>query len=954
MNQNYRDVRSMAQIQLSRRTGADLPRLTPDDIRQEVERVIAFTGAHDVVLEEIVRDLESSFATVVGNAGFLEDHESWQPWLPKRKTEIPWKFWERYRHFLLSEVGWPQSTLEKLEDTTDEVLGLLTEPGKEGPWDRRGMVVGDVQSGKTSHYIGLTCKAADAGYKLIIVLAGFHNSLRSQTQIRLEEGFLGYDWDARAGSRDDAARRVGVGLQDSSVWAHTITTRANDGDFKRQVANNFAIGPGGKPLLFVVKKNSSVLKNLLAWVRGFAADDGSGRHVPGVPLLVIDDEADQGSVDTGLQEFDEEGNPDPEHDPKPINRHIRRLLHLFDQSAYVGYTATPFANVFIHEEGTTEAEGEDLFPRSFIISLPTPSNHVGPAKVFGYETEDGRVEPGLPIIRHVDDHADSLDLDERSGWMPPKHKKEHQPRYNGFEEVPPSLREAIHSFVLTCAARQLRGHGHAHNSMLVHVTRFTAVQRIVHDQILNELASLKRRLRFGEGDASDRVEDELRELWEADFVPTTTEIEQRGLGSARAPDRWEDVRPLLLAAVESISVRQINGLAGEVLDYVEYKDTGLNVIAVGGDKLSRGLTLEGLSISYFLRASKMYDTLMQMGRWFGYREGYLDLCRLYTTEEMADWFSHIAQASDELREDFDRMVASGGTPREFGHRVRSHPTMLVTSRVKMRHGQEIDLTYDGAISETINFWRDQDHLNRNQAAATDLLKAVEAQGKRQGRETIWNGIPPDSILTFLRGYTEHNASKRVKTALLADYIEAEVRSDRLTSWTVLLASGAGREEEVGPHRIQLVERSWHETTTGGKEELKAQNHYRIRRLLSPADEHVDLSEDEKKEALKATIKDWERDPTDRSDPSRKRKRPELPSGIRIREARPAERGLLLIYPLDGSEDEKVEADAEDIPVIGFGISFPFVKGAVPSKVRYTVSNLYYKQEVLDLSADPKW
>lgn len=950
MNKNYRDVRSMAQIQLSRRAGPDVPRLTSEDIRHEVQRMIAVTGAQDVDLEEVVRELESSFATVVGNTGLLQDRESWQPWLPKQKASIPWKFWERYWHFLVSEVGWAPATLEKLDESTDQVLGLMTEPTKEGSWDRRGMVVGDVQSGKTSHYIGLTCKAADAGYKLIIVLAGFHNSLRSQTQIRFEEGFLGYDWGATAGSPEATARPVGVGLQDLSVRADTITTRANDGDFRRQVANNFAIRPGGRPLLFVVKKNSSVLGNLLAWVRGFAADEGHRRHVPGVPLLVIDDEADQGSVDTGLQEFDEEGNPDREHDPKPINRHIRKLLHLFDQSAYVGYTATPFANIFIHEKGETQEEGEDLFPRSFIISLPTPSNHVGPAKVFGYETDDRREVPGLPTIRDVDDHAESLDLDERSGWMPPKHKKEHLPRHNGVEEVPPSLRKAIHSFILVCAARQLRGQGKAHNSMLVHVTRFTAVQEAVQDQIVSELTNLRRRLRFGEGQATDRVEEELRKLWEEDFIPTTDEIRARGLGLSRAPDRWETIRPLLLAGVESITVRQINGLAGEVLDYVEHKDLGLNVIAVGGDKLSRGLTLEGLTISYFLRASKMYDTLMQMGRWFGYREGYLDLCRLYTTDDMADWFSHIARASDELREDFDRMVAGGGTPRDFGHRVRSHPTLLVTSRVKMRHGQEIDLTYDGSISETINFWRDRDHLARNWAAATDLLEAAEGQGKLHPARRAWKSIAADPILAFLRAYTEHDASKRVKTGLLADYIEAEVRNERLTSWTVLLASGDGREEEVGSQRIQLVKRSWHEPTAGGKEDLKAQNHYRIRRLVNPPDEFVDLREDQISSALQETVEDWERDPTDRSDPSRKRPRPDIPSGIRIREARPAEHGLLLIYPLDGADDEKVESDATDIPVIGFGISFPFVQGTVASRVRYTVSNLYYQQEVRERSA----
>lgn len=959
MNENYRAVKSTAQIRLSLRTGPSVPRLTSEDILSEVMEIAEFLGVGEIDVQGIVRELEAAFATVVGNAKLLDGRENWQPWLPKQKGVRDWRFWERYRNFLLVDAGWAQTTLDRLEESTDQVLGLLADPHEESPWDRRGMVVGDVQSGKTSHYIGLTCKAADAGYQLIIVLAGFHNSLRSQTQIRLEEGFLGYDLRGNSGAVDSQARPVGVGLRDPSFRANTITNRANDGDFRRQVANNFGIEPGGKPLLFVVKKNSSVLKNLLTWVRGFAVNDGGRPRVKGVPLLVIDDEADQGSVDTGLQEFDEEGKPDLEHDPRPINRRIRRLLHLFDQSAYVGYTATPFANIFIHEKGETDQEGEDLFPRSFIISLPTPSNHVGPTKVFGYEAEDGRIVPGLPVVRPIDDHADSVNIDERSGWMPPKHKKDHLPKYQAFEEVPPSLREAIYSFVLVCAARHLRGQGHDHNSMLVHVTRFTAVQRLVADQVNSELIRLKRRLRFGEGDTSDRIEQEIQKLWESDFGPTSQAIADRGVGFGRLAESWESIRPKLLPVLESIAVRQINGLAGEVLDYVEHKDTGLNVIAVGGDKLSRGLTLEGLSVSYFLRASKMYDTLMQMGRWFGYREGYLDLCRLYTTEEMADWFSHIAQASDELRDDFDRMVASGGTPREFGQRVLSHPTLLVTSRVKMRHGTTVDLTYDGAISETINFWRDRDRLERNWEAGRRLIATVEgthgerSAARNQSTAKMWEGVEPEVIVSFLRSYGEHEASKRVKTSLLADYIEAEVLNQRLTTWTVLVASGDGDEKEIGSERAKLVKRRWHLGASGKREDLQAQNHYRIRRLLNPPDEGADLTADEYDEAMRRTLADWKKDPSDRSDPTKERKEPEYPSGMRIRDLRSATQGLLLLYPLDGSEEEeeKVETAARNIPVLGFGISFPFVKEGVASRVKYTVNNVYFQQEVVGTPRD---
>ena len=437
INQNYKDIRTIAHVLLQSRVSEKAVSLTSQQIRQDVEAAVEFRQAHDVDIDALVADLEASFQTVIGRERFLSgDREGYDPWLSNRTGSISWQFWGRYEQFLAHEKKWPSATLRRLDESTDRVLGMLTDPAQAEAWDRRGLVMGHVQSGKTSHYVGLICKAADAGYKLIIVLAGFHKSLRSQTQIRLEEGFLGYDRGATQTSPDAPIKPVGAGLLDVAPKADSITTRADNGDFKRQVANNFAINPGGHPLLFVIKKNHSVLKNLLNWVDWAAntRDEEGNRYVTGVPLLVVDDEADQGSIDTQRQEYDESGRADPNHDPTAINRSIRRILHLFDQSAYVGYTATPFANIFIHEKNETPSEGADLFPRSFIMSLPSPSNYVGPERVFGSRRDDDK-SLGLPIIRTVTDHAHSLALGERSGWMPPKHDKLHGPRYEGRDSV---------------------------------------------------------------------------------------------------------------------------------------------------------------------------------------------------------------------------------------------------------------------------------------------------------------------------------------------------------------------------------------------------------------------------------------------------------------------------------------------------------------------------------------
>ena len=196
----------------------------------------------------------------------------------------------------------------------------------------------------------------------------------------------------------------------------------------------------------------------------------------------------------------------------------------------------------------------------------------------------------------------------------------------------------------------------------------------------------------------------------------------------------------------------INGSAKDALEYEEHKATGLNVIAVGGDKLSRGLTLEGLTVSYFLRASRMYDTLMQMGRWFGYRDCYLDVCRLYTTTELIDWFAHIAAAGEELQLEFQHMVNVGGTPKDYGLKVRSHPLLLVTSSVKMRHGTELKIAFSGNVSETIIFDRNVNWLGRNFVATEGWLSSLGSptSGFKKGGYTWSNvGVSSSSVSEFL-------------------------------------------------------------------------------------------------------------------------------------------------------------------------------------------------------------
>jgi hypothetical protein len=532
--------------------------------------------------------------------------------------------------------------------------------------------------------------------------------------------------------------------------------------------------------------------------------------------------------------------------------------------------------------------------------------------------------------------------------MPHKHKNGHVPLHEGRNILPPSLVEAIDAFLLSCAVRQLRRQAHEHASMLVHVTRFNSVQREVAHQVSEHIRHVRQRLQR-KIDNQELV-SRMALLWEADFVPTWTSLRgESDISSDYALPRWEEILGILPDVVADIQVRMINGKVKDALDYVEHQGTGLKVIAIGGDKLARGLTLEGLSVSYFLRASRMYDTLMQMGRWFGYRPGYLDVCRLYTTDELIEWFGHIADASEELRQEFDLMAESGGTPRDYGLRVQSHPVLMVTSPLKMRMAHSLKLSFSGCILETVALYRDTEPLQRNLDATRNFLSVITTPREndpvrlRNGspktyKGYLWNAVPAEQVIAFLTSYQTHPKARKVNGAMLAEFIRSMAEIGELTSWTVvLIGSGDGGAINIMDDLEVKMQ----------KREIKGEHldRYSIGRLLSPRDEAIDLDEAAWLAALAETRNAF------RPDPARLQENQELPatpSGPAIRKIRgfgaegvPAHpaMGLLMLYALD---PKNAGLPACSPPVIAFGISFPGSNSG--RKVEYQVNNVLWEQE----------
>ncbi|MBN7786962.1 Z1 domain-containing protein [Ponticoccus gilvus] len=737
------------------------------DIIAQLRETPMFAGKiEDEDAEELARLIEEKYGISMG-LGAIVDAEDFKPWLHDARIngEVGDFYWGRYRR-LLGLKGLPKSVIDGTDEVTDKVLDRLGNPNNLSPWSRRGMVVGHVQSGKTANYTGLICKAADAGYRLIVVIAGIHNNLRNQTQARIDEGFIGRD-TGRLAHANKAQRQkiIGVGQFDQREFPVSLTNTLRD--FNKATATTFTaqLSQINVPVVLVIKKNSSTLKNLLEWLKEHSVHQST--QMVSQPMLLIDDEADNASINTAYQR----------DEVTRINSQIRELLSLFHRSCYVGYTATPFANIFIDPDTDDEALKQDLFPRDFIIGLDAPSNYFGAQKIF----LDARDQH----IRLIDDNEDVL---------PIKHKIDHP-----VDVLPGSLVEAVRAFIVARAIRNARGQQAGHASMLVNASRFTDVQGRLRSQIADVVARIRDAVAVdaGKGPAALRNPEiaALHATWKREFA------------DAEGAD-WPSVQARLQEVLVAARVVEVNASKrAQALDYDHVGEHGITVIAVGGFSLSRGLTLEGLTVSYFLRNSMMYDTLMQMGRWFGYRPGYEELCRVWMPADGVGWYAHIHEAMDDLQTQLKRMELAKATPAQFGLAVRSHPeALIVTARNKMGTGKELPVKVGLAenLIETTRIVLDKAQLDANLRAGEELLSVAASMGvprSERPRGYLLSGVSVESIRDFLRKYRTEPGLRPVNPLtdpkLINDYIEARA-DDELAKWDVFIASSTRKDMDPIP------------------------------------------------------------------------------------------------------------------------------------------------------------
>ena len=665
-------------------------------------------------------------------------------------------FWDRFRTYLNKK--WSIPVVDRLHKTTDDIMDDLGDPKSDAPFQRRGLLLGDVQSGKTATYTAICNKAADSGYRVIIVLAGMMENLRIQTQERLDAEFVGLDSKYTLDKKADSAMRnkpVGVGLVPPFNVDRRITRFTSvSTDFKASVikSNGLNLNDLKGTALFVVKKNKSVLNNLHAWLT-------KDEDVLNLPLLLIDDEADNASVNTSSDE----------HNPTAINAVINKILRSFKQATYLGITATPFANIFIDPDMDSDGAAKDLFPRHFLTLLPTPDHYIGADRIFGNGSEDNwtdRVdgeysESLIPILN-----------DEQDSFYYFKHKKD---LANDLCDLPPSMKEAIRYFVIATAISDSRFDTKEHRSMMINVSRFTDVQNVTADMVqeyINQLSS---------------------DIENYHTLPSNQSIKIKSISRFS----WEHLlKKFLCKAARRIEVRSVNQKNGaKSLDYYNYKNIGMRVIAVGGNSLSRGLTLEGLTASYFYRNTMMYDTLLQMGRWFGYRNNYDDLFKIWIGEDAIGWYSYITDAFNELKDELRTMARQNLTPEDFGLKVRQDPgALIVTARNKMRSGTAVTvpITVSGRMIETPRLWRDPKIISANNELCEDFIKIIntEAGVAREYDDNvhayIWRHVPKKMIVDLVSQYKSHPWNLNFQAPALAAFINEE----GLDYWDIAVPFGS--------------------------------------------------------------------------------------------------------------------------------------------------------------------
>ena len=758
-----------------------------------------------------------------------------RPHWTDRLSPNDWYHWRRLETFLRGDAKWEPQQVDSVAAESLRILRRLHDPRGASQFQGRGLVVGYVQSGKTASYTAVAARAVDAGFRIVIILSGIHDSLRNQTQNRLERELTGHQASGVA--------RAELGRE----WI-CLTTPIED--FKEQ---DVRILQAPAPFLAVVKKNVAVLTKLDRWL------ESAGRYLADMPVLLIDDEADQASINTkGNRPPDPTVGDDDESDDNPApsttNAIIRSILKRTAKAAYIAYTATPFANIFINPEAVDRHVGDDLFPKDFVTQLPRPNAYTGTEELFGVSAQ------GRDVLRKVPDE------DVKALRASRRRKSAEILLDQAQVELPASLADAVISFCLAGGVRSLRPdlQGKSH-TMLVHVSARTADQERIARAISEQVELWREAECQGQS-----LEPFFGTVWETFKV-----------GMNDTPNDAAVIQAAI-ATLRQLVILVLNSVTGENLEYDE--KPGRHIVAVGGNRLSRGLTLEGLTVSYFLRTASMCDTLIQMARWYGFRRGYEDLIRIWTTDGIARWFSELAVVEQSMRDSIVALERADRRPDQMAIRLRAHSELLLTARNKASTAVFQQDSWSGEHPQTVLLTlSNTSDLLANRDLADQFIGGLSPALPCHGGQLV-RDVTPEVVCKFLRRYRIHDDIVAFRGDQIADWIMSRSAAGELTDWSVFVASPeAESTAKIGGRDIGLVKRKRISSDSIGI-------------LTDPRHEGVDLAAGP--EAYMRANGTYDSDA--------------------MRAARPATQGLLIIYPLD---PRYMNVDGTDV-VIALALSLP--------------------------------
>lgn len=764
----------------------------PSLTKVEVEEI------YNELIKEYKYQLESDKIVNIPKGINLNDPSIHEKWEPDKNSRFYWNKLTDFLHQTLSKRETEDKALriiKSIDDETEVLLNNIESPGR-SKFVSRGLVIGYVQSGKTANFTGLIAKAADEGYRFFIVLAGVHNILRLQTQIRIDKELTGFN-DLNL---DDKFVSFNFDSETMKRWQRISSSGSeehrNKGEFGSFIAPPLIdmIKETRKPIIGIIKKNVSVLKSLITWVKKCPESQRDK-----ISFLLIDDEADQASVDTSA-------NDKKETDPAKTNAKIRELLTLFNKSVYIGYTATPFASVLIGKDNYHEVLKHDLYPSNFIHTLPEPEGYLGNSLIFNGNLQNN-------FIKVVEENE----------------KATLEKHYN----LPKGMIDAILTFYISFSVRILRGQVNKPMSMLIHTNHTKIKQEDCLDIVTKYISSFKSLIKMNKSSSRDRI-IELYPRIKTEAVNISKEFNlDYGFPSLNAI-----IDVLKSDKINDIQLMKLNSDSEDRLDYLENPE--LKVIAIGGNQLSRGLTLEGLMTTYFIRKAQQYDTLLQMARWFGYRKGYEDLVRIYTTKIIKENFEHLMIVEEELREKIGEYEILGMTPRDFAPVIRMHKKMKVTARNKVGQGK-VQGFYGTSIEQTK--WlpvKDSNISAKNWSVVESLaLDIKDNENKEINGSYLFKNVGLEIVKKFINGFDVYEND--LDKADMLRYLEK--RKSEMSKWNVSYAGN--QEKDVSKSvtfgnyiKVKPISRSRKKNMVKGE-------YCNIGVLTSPADLKIDLPETSK-------------------------------------------------------------------------------------------------------------